>query len=135
MLRPRQKCGNNGRCVLVAVFRDSWCAGLPWGLKRSCGAVCQVLGYTNIELDAKSTSVRSKETNVGNFLCDLVRDTTKADCCIIHGGSLRSDMVGHVAAWGSRGEVDMVPPSWTCVGCAFLSITLPHRCMGLGFCG
>ena len=53
----------------------------------------KVIGYTENPLDAQSTSVRSKETNVGNFVCDIVRDVTKADCVIINGGTFRSDAV------------------------------------------
>lgn len=44
-------------------------------------------------MDATSGSVRSKETNAGNFVCDIVRDVTRADCVIINGGTLRSDSV------------------------------------------
>jgi 5'-nucleotidase len=36
---------------------------------------------------------RKKETNLGNFLCDIIMCNVHADCAMINGGSLRSDKI------------------------------------------
>lgn len=51
------------------------------------------LGHINCELDGRYTHVRTHETNLGNFLCDIIMSAVEADCAILNGGSLRSDRI------------------------------------------
>ncbi|KAF2864293.1 5'-nucleotidase [Piedraia hortae CBS 480.64] len=53
----------------------------------------KVLGYTAAPLDSRFTTVRLKESNIGNFVCDLMRFHYNADCCIIAAGTIRGDQV------------------------------------------
>lgn len=41
------------------------------------------IGITARPLDARFTTVRMKESNMGNFVADLMRLTYQADCCIM----------------------------------------------------
>lgn len=51
------------------------------------------VGYTAAPLDARFTTVRTKESNIGNFVCDLMRYYYSADCCIMAAGTIRGDQI------------------------------------------
>lgn len=51
------------------------------------------VGYTAAPLDARFTTVRTKESNIGNFVCDLMRYYYSAECCIMAAGTIRGDQV------------------------------------------
>ncbi|KAF2706322.1 5'-nucleotidase-like protein [Pleomassaria siparia CBS 279.74] len=51
------------------------------------------VGYTAAPLDARFTTVRTKESNIGNFVCDLMRNYHDADCCIMASGTIRGDQI------------------------------------------
>ncbi|KAF2465527.1 5'-nucleotidase [Lindgomyces ingoldianus] len=51
------------------------------------------IGYTAAPLDARFTTVRTKESNYGNFVCDLMRYYYQADCCIMAAGTIRGDQI------------------------------------------
>ncbi|KAJ8115426.1 hypothetical protein OPT61_g2925 [Boeremia exigua] len=51
------------------------------------------VGYTSAPLDARFVTVRTKESNLGNFVCDLMRYYYSADCCIMAAGTIRGDQV------------------------------------------
>ncbi|PCG96061.1 5'-Nucleotidase/apyrase [Penicillium occitanis (nom. inval.)] len=51
------------------------------------------VGYTASALDGRFTTVRTRESNLGNFICDLMRYYYHADCAIMAGGTIRGDQV------------------------------------------
>lgn len=51
------------------------------------------VGYTYTPLDARFTTVRTRESNLGNFVCDLMRHFYSADCALMAGGTIRGDQV------------------------------------------
>lgn len=51
------------------------------------------IGYTVRPLDGRFTTVRQKESNLGNFVCDLMRFYYGADCALMAGGTMRGDQV------------------------------------------
>ena len=53
----------------------------------------QPVGRTDVELDARVTTVRRHESNMGNFVADLMRCYYHADCCIMAAGTIRGDQV------------------------------------------
>ncbi|KAK9456784.1 Metallo-dependent phosphatase-like protein [Dipodascopsis uninucleata] len=52
-----------------------------------------VIGWTHVPLDARFTVVRSQESNLGNFVADILRVWYDADIALIAGGTLRSDTI------------------------------------------
>jgi 5'-nucleotidase/UDP-sugar diphosphatase len=50
----------------------------------------QVIGLTRVALDAKK--VRTQESNLGNFIADVMRQTAGADVAIINGGSIKASI-------------------------------------------
>lgn len=48
-------------------------------------------GESEVPLDATQESARGRESNVGDFIADTLREATKADVALINGGGIRSD--------------------------------------------
>lgn len=53
----------------------------------------KMVGYTAVPLDTRFETVRTKESNMGNFMSDLMRLYYGADCAILVGGTIRGDTV------------------------------------------
>ncbi|KAL3308995.1 hypothetical protein Ciccas_012463, partial [Cichlidogyrus casuarinus] len=53
----------------------------------------KVIGRVEVELDGRFCAIRTRETNLGNFLCDVASTSVEADCVIINSGSMRIDEV------------------------------------------
>jgi len=51
------------------------------------------IGYTAAPLADRLTTLPFKETNIGNFVCDLMRHYYGADCTIIAAATLRGDQI------------------------------------------
>lgn len=51
------------------------------------------VGCTAVELDARFTTVRREESNMGNFVTDLMRCYYRADCAVIAAGTIRGNQV------------------------------------------
>ena len=59
-------------------------------LKHSLG---KPIGWTATPLDARFRTVRLQESNVGNFVCDIMRHFHNADCTIMASGTIRGDQI------------------------------------------
>jgi 5'-nucleotidase len=53
----------------------------------------EAVGRTTVELNMKSEDVRTRETNMGDFIADAFRAATAADVAIVNGGSIRADTI------------------------------------------
>lgn len=51
------------------------------------------IGYTAAPLDARFTTIRLKESNLGNFVCDLMKYYYSGDCCLMASGTIRGDQI------------------------------------------
>ncbi|WEW62045.1 hypothetical protein PRK78_007545 [Emydomyces testavorans] len=51
------------------------------------------IGYTATPLDGRFSTVRTQESNLGNFVCDLMRFYHGADCAMMASGTIRGDQV------------------------------------------
>lgn len=51
------------------------------------------VGYTATALDGRFSTVRQRESNLGNFVCDLMRFYHNADCSMMAGGTIRGDQI------------------------------------------
>lgn len=49
------------------------------------------IGTTLVELDSRFASIRKGETNLGNFVCDVMRNQTNAEIALLNSGTLRAD--------------------------------------------
>jgi 5'-nucleotidase len=57
------------------------------------GKLEKPVGYTAAALDGRFTTVRLKESNLGNFVCDLMMHFYDCECCILASGTIRGDQV------------------------------------------
>lgn len=67
------------------------------------------VGATGVELDALSHSVRTKETNIGNFIADAYRKAADADVALVNGGSIRADLTYSPGPLTMRDVLSMLP--------------------------
>lgn len=51
------------------------------------------IGYTVVPLDGRFTTIRTRESNLGNFICDLMRHYYDADCALMGSGTIRGDQI------------------------------------------
>lgn len=56
-------------------------------------SLSQPIGWTAMPLDARFSTVRVKESNIGNFVCDIMRQHHHADCTIMASGTIRGDQI------------------------------------------
>ena len=67
------------------------------------------VGATAVPLDALSHSVRSKETDIGNFIADSYRNAVGADIGFVNGGSIRADLSYNPGPLTKRDVLSMLP--------------------------
>lgn len=63
-------------------------------LKKVLPLVDQPIGHTRVRLDGREETVRNQESNLGNFLADLMRTaypSLPADVAVLNGGAIRID--------------------------------------------
>lgn len=82
-------------------------------INRKYGAILKELakavGRTTVELDARSASGRTQETNVGNFIADAFRSATGADVGLMNGGSIRADELIRPGPITNRNVLSILP--------------------------
>ncbi|GAB6023701.1 hypothetical protein CHUAL_008461 [Chamberlinius hualienensis] len=73
------------------------------------GKMDETLCNFGVDLDGRFSSVRTSETNLGNFICDVMLSSTHADLAILNSGTLRSDMI-HPKGEFKRRDLCMILP-------------------------
>ncbi|KAK6633160.1 hypothetical protein RUM43_012904 [Polyplax serrata] len=73
------------------------------------GKLQEILGVFAVPLEGRFESIRTGETNLGNWVCDVVLAATNADCVILNSGTFRSDTV-HAAGNFTLGDLVHVIP-------------------------
>lgn len=69
----------------------------------------EVLGEFSVELDGRFSKIRTSETNLGDWVCDVMLSATGADAVIINSGTFRSDQVHSPGPFRMRDLVSIVP--------------------------
>ncbi|XP_073972229.1 5'-nucleotidase isoform X2 [Rhodnius prolixus] len=73
------------------------------------GKLDEVLGEFTVELDGRFESIRKNETNLGNWVCDVVLAATGADLVILNSGTFRSDRIHLPGPFTMRDLMSVVP--------------------------
>ncbi len=60
--------------------------------QRMSAVLNDKVGEVDVDLDGERKSVRRGETNLGNFIADILRELSKADIAIINGGAIRASI-------------------------------------------
>jgi 2',3'-cyclic-nucleotide 2'-phosphodiesterase (5'-nucleotidase family) len=69
----------------------------------------QPVGRTDVELNVKSADVRTRETNMADFIADTFRQSTGADIGLVNGGSIRADATFNPGVLTKRDVLSMLP--------------------------
>ncbi len=69
----------------------------------------QPVGRAAVELDVKSANVRTRETNMADFIADAFRQATGADVALENGGSIRADAIINPGVLTKRDVLSMLP--------------------------
>jgi len=72
-------------------------------------AMDQVIGNCAVDLDCRFSSIRTRETNIGNFVADVMRNGLKADIGFINSGTLRADTIIDKGLLKMRDLVGILP--------------------------
>lgn len=56
-------------------------------------SLAKPVGWTAAPLDGRFTTVRREESNLGNFVCDIMRYHYQGDCAIMASGTIRGDQI------------------------------------------
>mmetsp|Transcript_141091 Transcript_141091/g.367249 ORF Transcript_141091/g.367249 Transcript_141091/m.367249 type:complete len:1799 (+) Transcript_141091:59-5455(+) len=72
-------------------------------------AMDKIIGETAVDLDSRFASIRTRETNIGNFIADVMRKGLNADLAIINSGTLRADAIIEAGAFKMRDLVNLLP--------------------------
>jgi 5'-nucleotidase len=68
-----------------------------------------VLGNFSCELDARFSQIRTSETNIGNWICDVALAATGADVVMINSGTFRSDQIHDAGPFTMKDLVSIIP--------------------------
>jgi len=68
-----------------------------------------VIGESTVPLDARREVVRRRESNLGNFIADVMRDRVDADVALMNGGGIRTDTLYDPGEITKRRIVDILP--------------------------
>lgn len=69
----------------------------------------EVLGTFHVDLEGRFAKIRTEETNLGNWMCDILLAATGADLVILNSGTFRSDQV-HPAGDFTLGDLMRILP-------------------------
>lgn len=69
----------------------------------------EVLGNISVELEGRFSVIRTSETNLGNWICDIILSATGADVVMINSGTFRSDQVHPIGPFTMKDLVTVVP--------------------------
>lgn len=82
------------RDVVSSVVQDEETLGLVDQLTAKLKKSLEKnIGWTAAPLDARFTTVRVRESNLGNFVCDIMRLHYGADCTLMAAGTIRGDQI------------------------------------------
>jgi len=68
-----------------------------------------VLGTINVDLDGRFESIRKRETNLGNFITNIMLSATDAEVALLNSGTLRSDRIHPSGEFRLRDLVSILP--------------------------
>ncbi len=67
------------------------------------------VGRTDVQLDIRSADVRTRETNMGDFIADTFRRATGSDVALVNGGSIRADTTISPGVLTKRDVLSILP--------------------------
>ena len=69
----------------------------------------EVLGHILVDLDGRFRIIRTQESNLGNFIADIMLKSAEADVAMVNAGSLRSDRIHPRGEFKMRDLMEILP--------------------------
>eukprot|EP01102_Stenamoeba_stenopodia_P015892 TRINITY_DN5489_c0_g1_i1.p1 TRINITY_DN5489_c0_g1~~TRINITY_DN5489_c0_g1_i1.p1 ORF type:complete len:581 (-),score=154.90 TRINITY_DN5489_c0_g1_i1:83-1825(-) len=69
----------------------------------------KVIGTVSVELDARGCNLRTRESNVGNFITDVIRNEFNCDVVLLNSGTIRSDATYGPGQFTMRDLLSILP--------------------------
>ncbi|MEW6128436.1 MAG: 5'-nucleotidase C-terminal domain-containing protein [Acidobacteriota bacterium] len=69
----------------------------------------EVLGKTDVILEARAGIIRRNESNLGNYIADVYRSALSADVAIVNSGSIRSDATYGIGELTKKDVLSILP--------------------------
>ena len=66
-------------------------------------------GFSSVDWEARFSSVRTEETNLANFVADIMRTESQADFSLGNGGCLRANCIFHKGQFTWRFLTQIIP--------------------------
>ncbi|OXA43429.1 Trifunctional nucleotide phosphoesterase protein YfkN [Folsomia candida] len=68
-----------------------------------------ILGEFHVDIDGRFEVVRTQESNLGNFVCDIMVASCNGDCSLVNSGTLRSDRIHPAGPFTRRDMMTVLP--------------------------
>eukprot|EP00210_Caulerpa_lentillifera_P003685 g3518.t1 len=78
-------------------------------VKSMSDSLDQKIGRLSVDLDGRFDRIRTQETNLGNFVCDIVRMASKSEICFLNSGTFRSNRIHPAGDFTKRDLLDVLP--------------------------
>merc|ERR1712007_401669 len=78
-------------------------------MNKLSAAMDDIIGETAVDLDCRFSSIRTRETNIGNLIADVMRAGLKTDIAALNSGTLRSDSIIEKGPFKVRDLVKLLP--------------------------
>jgi len=95
--------------VNAAVAEDPEFAAVTAKYKDTLVELSAPVGSTTVDLDARSATSRTVETNIADFIADAIRRAASADVVLFNGGSIRADTVISAGELTLRDVLSILP--------------------------
>jgi len=69
----------------------------------------RVLGHIDVDLDGRFSVIRTQESNLGNFITDIMLRSVEADVAILNSGTMRSDRIHPRGEFKIRDVMSILP--------------------------
>lgn len=77
--------------------------------RQVAGLLTETIGETAVPLDALGETLRTEESNIGNFAADAVRAAMNADIALLNGGGFRIDRIVELGPLSRRDLLALLP--------------------------
>eukprot|EP00656_Telonema_subtile_P042859 TRINITY_DN4881_c0_g1_i6.p1 TRINITY_DN4881_c0_g1~~TRINITY_DN4881_c0_g1_i6.p1 ORF type:complete len:547 (-),score=137.40 TRINITY_DN4881_c0_g1_i6:196-1836(-) len=96
--------------VLLSMEEDQQLVAIVEAYTEQVGrSMEKQLGTTAVDLDSRFVVIRTSETNIGNWVCDVMRAGTNAEVAILNSGTLRADKIIPAGVLLMRDVLELLP--------------------------
>ena len=92
---------------ILSCFKPPMFFSLP--AEKMDSELIKELGEFECDLDGRFSTIRTSETNLGNFVCDIMVAATNAHFALLNSGTLRSDCIHPAGPFFLKDLLNVLP--------------------------